>query len=202
MKPKIDINSSTNNVGGLSNGFILPTTPKPTPAIQLRILATSACRVIPCRTAFDLMNQPPPMYRDQQMIDTDHLKLLSIFHFIGAGLAVLGLLFLFVHFTIMRNVFTNPHIWENSHQPASTMPPPEIFSFFKWFYLAAALWMIASCVLNLLSGLFLRAGKHRGFSIVVAGLNCLHMPLGTALGICTIVVLMRPSVQHRYDSRL
>ena len=141
------------------------------------------------------------MYRDQQMIDTEHLKLLSIFHFIGAGLAVLGLLFLFVHFTIMRTVFTNPHIWQNSHQPASTMPPPEIIGFFKWFYLAAALWMIASFVLNLLSGLFLRAGKHRGFSIVVAGLNCVHMPLGTALGICTIIVLMRPSVQNWYHSR-
>lgn len=47
------------------------------------------------------MNQPPPLYRDQRMIDSDHLKLLSVLHFVGAGLGLLGLLFLFVHFTII-----------------------------------------------------------------------------------------------------
>ena len=144
------------------------------------------------------MNLPPPLYRDQRMIDTEHLKLLAIFHFVGAGLAVLGLLFVFAHFTIMRTVFGNPQIWQNSHQPAPSMPPAEIIGFFKWFYLAAALWMIVSAVLNLLSGLYLRAGKHRTFSIVIAAFNCIHMPLGTVLGIFTIMVLLRDSVRERY----
>lgn len=136
------------------------------------------------------------MYRDQQLIDADHLKLLSIFHFIGAGFAVLGLLFVFVHFAVMRIVFTNPEIWQN----ASPAPPAEILNVFKWFYLLAALWMIASAVLNLLSGLFLRTGKHRRFSFIVAGMNCIHIPLGTILGVLTFIVLMRPSVQFRCQS--
>jgi hypothetical protein len=35
---------------------------------------------------------PPlaPLPRDQRKIDADHLKLLAIFHFVGAGLAVWG----------------------------------------------------------------------------------------------------------------
>ena len=156
--------------------------------------------MMPCRTPSAFMNQPPPLYRDQRMIDADHLKLLSIFHFVGAGLALLGLLFLFAHFTIMRTVFTHPQFLQPTHQPASPMPPAEIIGFLKWFYLAAGLWMIASAVLNLLSGLYLRAGKHRTFSIVVAGLNCIHMPLGTPLGIFTIMVLLRDSVRERYLS--
>jgi hypothetical protein len=143
------------------------------------------------------MNPPPPLYRDQRMIDTDHLKLLSIFHFLGAGLALLGLLFLFAHFMILRTVFTGPQQMQFTNQPA---PPAEIIGFLKWFYLAAGLWMIASAVLNLLSGLYLRAGKHRTFSIVVAALNCIHMPLGTVLGVFTLIVLLRDSVRERYLS--
>ena len=38
------------------------------------------------------------------------------------------------------------------------------------------------------------APRHRTFSRVVAGLNCLHIPLGTVLGIFTSIVLGRESV--------
>lgn len=155
---------------------------------------------MPRRTPLEFMNQPPPLYRDQRMIDSDHLKLLAVFHFVGAGLGLLGLLFVFVHFTIMRAVFFNPQFWQSTHQPAPPMPPVEIFGFFQWFYVLAAVWMIASAVLNLFSGLYLRTGKHRTFSIVVAALNLIHMPLGTALGIFTLIVLLRESVRERYQA--
>jgi hypothetical protein len=46
------------------------------------------------------MNPLPPIPRDQRKIDADHLKLLAIFHFVGAGLAVLGLLFLLGHYAL------------------------------------------------------------------------------------------------------
>lgn len=153
-----------------------------------------------CRSVLAFMNPPPLQYRDQRMIDTDHLRLLSVFHFIGAGLAVLGLLFVGVHFAIMRTVFTHAQHWQSAQQPAPPMPPAEIIGFLNWFYIAGALWMIASGVLNLLSGLYLRAGKNRTFSIVVAGVNCVHMPLGTALGVFTLIVLLRDSVRERYLS--
>ena len=59
-------------------------------------------------------------------------------------------------------------------------------------------WFITSGVLNVLSGLFLRARKHWTFSIVVAAIDCLHFPLGTVLGVFTIIVLIRPSVRELY----
>jgi hypothetical protein len=56
---------------------------------------------------------------------------------------------------------------------------------------------------NLLSGLFLRARRHRTFSMVVAAINCLHIPIGTALGVFTFIVLGRESVRKLYrPSRL
>lgn len=145
------------------------------------------------------MNELPPVFRDQRKIDADHLNLLSIFHFVGAGLAVLGILFLLAHYTMLHFVFANPKMWENQK---GGPPPVEFFAAFKWFYVVFGFWFFCSGVLNIMSGLFLRARKCRTFSVVVASLNCLHMPLGTTLGVFTIIVLMRDSVRELYDNHV
>lgn len=142
------------------------------------------------------MNDLPPLPRDQRKIDANHLKLLAIFHFVGAGLAVLGILFLLLHYTVMHSVFTNADLWKNQKQPLP--PPDQLFAAMKWFYLAGAVWFLSSCVLNLISGLCLLARKGRTFSLVVAGINCLHLPFGTVLGVFTIVVLSRDSVRELF----
>jgi hypothetical protein len=142
------------------------------------------------------MGELPPLIRDQRKVDADHLKLLSIFHFIGVGLALLGILFVLAHYAIFHAFFSNPKMWENQKQ---TPPPAEFFAIFKWVYMVLAVWFVASGVLNLLSALFIRARKHRIFSLVVAGTNCLYMPLGTVLGVFTIIVLIRDSVRELYD---
>jgi hypothetical protein len=146
---------------------------------------------------------PPiaPLPNDQRNIDVDHLNLLSIFHFVSAGLGFVGMFFLMAYFAIMHVVFSNPSIWQNQrHGPP---PPPEFFLIFHimtWFYLVLALWCMACAILNLLSGIFLRVRKHRTFSFVVAGINCLQIPIGTVLGIFTIVVLTRDSVRELYEA--
>ena len=143
------------------------------------------------------MSELPSLPRDQRKIDADHLKILSIFHFVGAGLALLGILFLLIHFTIFNVIFANPKFWEDQKQ---TPPPAELFAIFKWFYLVFGMWFLASGVLNVISGFCLRARKHRTFSLIVGGINCLHVPLGTVLGVFTIVVLVRDSVRELYEA--
>ena len=145
------------------------------------------------------MNELPPLTRDQRKIDANHLNLLAIFHFVGAGLSLIGIAFLLAHYTFMHAIFTNPEIWKDQKQPMP-MPPEQIFAMMKWFYLAGAVWFVSSGVLNLISGLCLRARKGRTFSLVVSGLNCLHLPLGTVLGVFTIVVLIRDSVRELYEA--
>jgi hypothetical protein len=143
------------------------------------------------------MNQLPPLVRDQRKIDADHLKLLSIFHFVGTGLAVLGMLFLLAHFALFHAFLDNPKMWENQKQGP---PPAELFAMFKWFYAVFGLWFAGSGVLNLISAFCLRAKKHRTFSLIVAAINCLHVPLGTVLGVFTIIVLLRYSVRELYET--
>lgn len=146
--------------------------------------------------------QPPPMHvpipvRDQTKTDNDHLRLLAVFHFVTAGLTLVGLLFLGAHFAIMNSVMGNPEMWKNQQQGGP--PPEEFFAVFKWFYLVMGLIILAGGLLNLLSGLYLRKKRNRMFSIIVAGLNCLQMPVGTVLGVFTFIVLMRDSVQQAYE---
>ena len=143
------------------------------------------------------MSELPPIPRDQRKIDADHLKLLSIFHFVGAGLALLGILFLLAHFMMFNAFFADPKIWQAQKQAPL---PAEFFAIFKWFYLIFGVWFLASGVLNMISGFCLRARKHRTFSLVVAAINCLHLPLGTILGVFTIVVLIRDSVRELYEA--
>jgi len=143
------------------------------------------------------MHTVPPPFRDQHKVDAEHLKLLSIFHFVGAGLAVLALLFLALHFTVMNTVFGNPKMWQDPKN-APPFSPTEFMGIMRVFYLVGAAWLVTSGVLNVLAGLYLRARKHRTFTLVVAALNCLHMPLGTTLGVFTIIVLLRESVRELY----
>ena len=52
--------------------------------------------------------------------------------------------------------------------------------------------------LTIYAGRCLQRRRHRTFTFVMAGINCLHVPFGTALGVFTIIVLQRPSVAALY----
>jgi hypothetical protein len=142
------------------------------------------------------MSELSPIMRDQRKIDADQVRLLSIFHFIAAGLAVLGILFVIGHYYLFSSFFANPKMWEGAK---SGPPPVELFYVFKWFYLVFGCWFLMSGIANLMSGLGMIRRQWRTFSLVVAGLNCLHVPLGTILGVFTLIVLLRDSVREVYE---
>jgi hypothetical protein len=144
------------------------------------------------------LSQPiAPLNDRQQIIDGEHIRLLSFFHFIVAGLALVGMGFLCLHFLFIRTFFANPQLWA----PSRNAPPPmpaNIMVFLNGFYLFFGFVLATACVLNVFAGLFLRQRNHRIFCMVVAGLNCLQIPFGTALGIFTLMVLSRNSVRESF----
>ena len=144
------------------------------------------------------MTGPPPvLVSDQQARrDAEHLKVLAIFHFILAALGLLGIAFLAFHFVLMSAIFTNPEMWKN----AKGGPPPAILlKLMLGGYAFGVVVMLTGGVVNLLSGLFIRKRRHRMFSIIIGGLNCLHVPFGTLLGVFTILILSRDSVRRVYE---
>ncbi|MCX6855353.1 MAG: hypothetical protein NTV80_10665 [Verrucomicrobia bacterium] len=125
---------------------------------------------------------------------------MAIFHFVVAGLAFAGLGFLFLHYLVVHTFLADPGIWKNN--PNSGGPPPEIlFDIFKWFYVVIGALFTAGAIANLLSGLWIRKRKNRVFSLIIAGINCIQFPFGTALGVFTLVVLLRDSVRESYEAQ-
>jgi hypothetical protein len=124
--------------------------------------------------------------------DEQHLNLLAIFHYILGGLVLLSscifLIYVVLGLAMVGGAMDGPD------------GPPE---FLGWFVVAFG----CACLLVgwLMGGLIVAAGvklsrrTSRTFCLVVAGLECLNMPLGTILGIFTIIVLMRDSVRALFE---
>jgi hypothetical protein len=130
--------------------------------------------------------------------DTEHLKLLSIFYYVMAGLIAIGGCLMMAYFAFSAYMF-NELIRTVPATPGSTPPPAGIGWFFGAFgaVFCLAAWGLAA--LNFLCGRWLGMRKNRIFCIVVGALNCAGFPLGTALGVFTIIVLNRASVRAEFE---
>ncbi|NNC87549.1 MAG: hypothetical protein HKN82_03700 [Akkermansiaceae bacterium] len=134
----------------------------------------------------------------QEQTDAQHLKLLSIFHYVLAGFYLLGVGFLILHYFMMNAIMT---MAEDAPVEPGSPPPPDMEEFmaiFVWFYVFMGLACLLLLVGNILAGNALRARRSRTLVLIVAGVNCLNMPLGTVLGIFTFIVLLRQSVAELF----
>ena len=143
---------------------------------------------------FSYFMNRPSLSPAQSSADAETLKLLAIFHFIIAGLLLLAL------GLIANQIMQVEAVFSDVHGDIASAPVPLLFT----PGMEAALFcLIAMAVLmgtgNLLSALYILQRRNRVFSLVIAGLNFLHIPLGTALGVFTFVVLMRDSVRRLYQ---
>ena len=140
------------------------------------------------------MNQPPPgallNSSQQSKQDEDHIRILAICHYVYAGLTALSLPFLIFHFFFMRTVI--------AMDSSASSDLDSAMGFFTAFYLVIGLFILAEIVLNVLVAHFLKQSRHRLFCLIVSGLNCISFPLGTTLGVFTIIVILRPSVTARF----
>jgi hypothetical protein len=129
--------------------------------------------------------------------DAEHLRLLSIFHYLVAVLDALLGCFAIIY-VIMGAVFVgNPQMFTNHNGQGA--PPPALFGgvliAFGAFFLLMG-WGIAG--LLACAGHFLSQRRHYTFCLVMACVSCLFMPFGTILGVFTILVLQRPQVRAMF----
>ncbi len=125
----------------------------------------------------------------------EHLRLLSIFHYVGAAMAGLFGCFPLLHLAL--GVMMLAGVFDGGGDA-----PPRLLGL---FFVIVALVFIATAwglaILLIMNGRFLARRRHHTFCLVVAALACLFVPPGTVLGVFTIVVLMRPSVQQMFRER-
>jgi len=140
------------------------------------------------------MNYSPDTVAYLDARTRDHVRLLSIFHYVVAGLTLLGLAFVAAHYWLMRSMMSMP-----SMQAQPNPPPQEFMAMFFWMYVVFGVVLIAGGILNFLAARNLRRHRARTFCMVVAGLNCLQMPLGTVLGVFTLVTLAGDSARRLFE---
>jgi len=126
--------------------------------------------------------------------DRDHLRILSICHYVLAGLC-----FVFGGFAVIYLAVGAAIVAEAPAQPGANGPP----EFVGWFFVGIAGFMIAfywgMAAALALAGHCLSQRKWRTFCLVTAGFACLFQPIGTVLGVFTFVVLLRPSVRDAFE---
>lgn len=138
-------------------------------------------------------------YRDpnwQRREDENHLNLLAIFHYVLGGLTMLGGI-VFLIWVVFGGLIAaaGAGASRTSGDAAGAQIAGGLFVFFG--LLGVTVCFVAGG-LKVWAGRCLQAKHGYTFATVMACLECLHMPLGTALGIFTLVVLSRPSVRAMF----
>jgi len=125
--------------------------------------------------------------------DDEHLKLLSVFHYVLGGLTALFGCMPFIHVAIGVAM-----IMGKMSSSTGNGPPPE----FGWLFVGMGaiaiivIWTMA--ILLLVSAGRLKKRRSWIFCFVVACVSCLFTPFGTVLGVFTIIVLLRDSVKASF----
>lgn len=149
--------------------------------------------------------QPPMMTSEmQRRQDADHLRILAIFHFILAGLSLLGAGIGVLEYAFIGTLVKDPRFLQRlQQQQGPNAPTPEdmknLVAIMVWVFLFFGGALLLVALLNFLSGIFLLKRKSRVFSLITAAFDCLLIPVGTILGIFTLLVLNRTSVRNEYE---
>jgi len=128
--------------------------------------------------------------------DLEHLRILSIFYYVFGGLSFFGSCFFLIYMAIGVMLLVMP---TGPNQGGG--PPPQAIG---WAFIIGSSifvlvgWTIAFCII--MTGRFLAGQRRFIFCTVIAVLICLSIPLGTILGVFTLVVLFRPSVKLLFDA--
>ena len=126
----------------------------------------------------------------QRRLDADHLKMLSVGFYIQSGISLL--LGLYGLFYIVLGLLGG-----STGQPGERLPMM-VFVGMGVGLLVIGLLMAA---LNLVAGRSMTRKQNATLIQILAGLSCLNVPYGTALGVLTLMVMNRPSVKALFEGR-
>ena len=148
---------------------------------------------------------PPPLSPEIEAainagIDRDRLKVLEIAYYIAGGLTIFAVSFLLIHFTVFLVFGLNPQFF--AHQNASgnhhDEPPPFFFLGIAGVigFIILLGWTFGA--LQIFAGRCLRNRRHHLFILIIAGVECIFIPWGTFLGVCTFIAMESPSMKYLF----
>jgi hypothetical protein len=140
-------------------------------------------------TAFDPPPAAPARFADD---DLAQLRLLSVFHYVMAGLVALVALFPALYLVLGLLLATGRLAAEEEGSMVIGWLMASCGSFFA---------IVGFALVAIVAGAGFSLAAHRRYTycLVVAAVLCLLAPFGTLLGVFTIIVLVRPSVHARFE---
>lgn len=136
----------------------------------------------------------PPYDPRQQILDTEHLRLLRIGYIVAA--CVNSIMCVVGFFYVGMGALVSSTVPSRGSRGAPPFSPFAIFAAF------GAAFIVIGAALIVLNVLTARAiGNRRGYTLcmISAALSCLAIPYGTLLGVSTFVVLGRPHVKAMFE---
>ena len=133
----------------------------------------------------------------QAIVDVEHLRILSICYVVSAGInglcSLLGLVYAFM------GVFMTSAVANMPQQSDQAPPPAFIGVIFAVIGCTIFAILVGFAALQLLTAKRLKQRRSRVLCMVVAGLTCICVPYGTVLGVFTLLVLSRSTVEVAFD---
>ena len=146
---------------------------------------------------------PPPALPSNRE-DESHLNALAIAHYVVGGFGVLFACFPLIHVTIGALIASGEAFHIEAGSPGNGVAingpfPPAAFGWI-FVFMGGLFFLIGQAIAIgvIVSGRFLKQRRNYMYSFVVACLLCMIVPIGTALGVFTIIVLSRDSVKRLY----
>lgn len=125
--------------------------------------------------------------------DLEQLNLLSIFHYVVAGVS--ALLFCFPLFHLVFGIAMLSGWGDFSGRDPGMQFAGCFMVAFAVIFITFG-WGYAACLA--VAGSYLKQHTRYTFCLVMAAVSCLFAPLGTVLGVFTLMVLMRPGVRELF----
>lgn len=123
----------------------------------------------------------------------DYLRLLSIFHYVVAGVAGLASLLPVVYMGVGVAILGSA-----SH---GTPPDPVGRAIVLIFVTVAGGLLVGALAMTVciaLAGRYLAGHSHYTFCLVMAAAECVFMPFGTVLGVLTLIVLLQQPTKELF----
>jgi hypothetical protein len=128
--------------------------------------------------------------------DEQQLQLLSVFHYVCAGIVALFACMPLIHLFFGLMMLFHPQSFGGGKE--------QVPEFVGWMFVTAGSaailigWTMAAVLAW--AGRCLNRRVHYTFCCIAAGVACMFMPFGTVLGVFSLIVLMRPSVKALFDA--
>lgn len=138
----------------------------------------------------------PSWLQYQDQMNQENLRTLVILHRVYGGITALLSCCVAGYVTFVLGLVGIAVTQDPHGGPA---PPPVAVGAVVVIWGVVILFVFALSIVNFLCANWLRDRRNWTGVVVVSAFNCLHMPLGTALGVFTLIVVNRPNVRAQFS---